>query len=905
MIDCPPKRMPWYQHLLVIAALLASLCGCLAQEQPAPPGKAPVSTAPRNKIPVTLFWLWGGQTWGASPTDPLVKLMRKDPSIEVREWSGLTLPGGAGRAPLMMSIAGQTAPDLYYCWFHIIRNDISQGFTNPLNEWIGDDTDGNGEIDPAEAKWPGWEKIPPVVRHVATVDGKIYGLPTVSTYYMGLIFRIDMVRQAGLNPDEPPKTWDEFMYWCQKLTDPKRGVKAMALQQAAFMWLSWLYSAGGSTVVQYKVSPTTGQRYRFPMEATVFKAPDTGEDLSRVKSEWQADFASESGQRAVGFYHRLRWQKWIRDPRTQEPVNLTDADVKAGRVTPSAADVKASHGKLSGNRIITFSPKDVITGVVMPVGGPTDTVNWTEEMARGQIAMTEAYFNDIGNFQSSMGINPDLLGVFPIPAEKEGGRQVVQIQRHYAVMSEGVGRRSKEERDKVWDVLTALTSSDAYDENVRRMVLSGRARFVNPRDLARLGFKDYIAEVPPSLRRLYADLDAGKDLTHGEPFMGFWVTMDTAIMNNVLSLTVSDSGEHFDFKKALKETEVTANTGTMFARKPEELASYRPRAWAIFGVVSLLVLIFVGLIIKTNLASHTKTTAARAGVYRGWMPWLLLLPALGLIALWGYYPLARGLQMAFQDYHVVGPKPWVGLDNFINIFLNPDFYLYVKKTFKFVVFNLLLVFTAPILLSLLLAEIPRGKVFWRSVFFLPQLTSGLVIALLWKQMYSPAETGLLNQVIHLFGMQPINWLGNPKYAMLATIIPSVWAGMGISSLIYLAALKGIPDELYEAADLDGAGALSKLRFITFPQLMPLIIINFVGAFIGTFQSMGNIFLLTFGGPGKETMVMGMAIWLEAYANLRFSIATSMAWILGSALIGFAYLQIRILRQVEFRRVEEV
>ncbi|HEY3418563.1 MAG TPA: sugar ABC transporter permease, partial [Armatimonadota bacterium] len=172
-------------------------------------------------------------------------------------------------------------------------------------------------------------------------------------------------------------------------------------------------------------------------------------------------------------------------------------------------------------------------------------------------------------------------------------------------------------------------------------------------------------------------------------------------------------------------------------------------------------------------------------------------------------------------------------------------------------------------------------------------------------MYSPTETGLLNQLMTAFHLPIQDWLGNPKTAMVATIIPTVWASTGISSLIYLAALKGIPDELYEAAALDGAGVLAKLRFVTIPQLMPLLIINFVGAFIGTFQSMGNIFLLTFGGPGKETMVMSMAIWLEAYSNLRFSVATAMAWILGSALVGFAYLQIRVLRKVEFRRVEEI
>ncbi|HEY3417559.1 MAG TPA: extracellular solute-binding protein [Armatimonadota bacterium] len=853
-----------------------------------------------GQVVVKQTGLWWGIAYGATSSDPLVKLMRDDPTIAVEDWSGINLPGGAGRTPLMLSMAGQTEPDLYLSWFHIIRNDISQGFCYPLNDWIGQDDNGNEQIDPEEATWPEWRKVPPLWRQVATREGKVYGVPLSSTNYMGIIYRIDLVQKAGLDPDHPPKTWDEFMYWCQKLTIPgkkitgaklQRGQRGFAVPNYGFTWLPWLQSTGGSPVVQIKIDPKTGKRYEFSMETTDCRNPDTGEDMNRVLSQWQAGFASQAGERAVGFYHRLRWQPWIRDQRTGEPINLTAEQVKAGKVT------------LPDGRTVAFKPSEVITGTIRPMTGQPDD-NWGEWLARGEVAMAQWFFNDLSSYQN-MGINPDLLGVFPIPAGP-GGQQVVQVQRHFVVMGEGVSRRPKAERDVVWKVLKALSSPASYDENVRRMVLSGKARFVNPQDLRRLGFSDYLAEVPASLRQLYAGLENGTVLARTEPFMGFWMTMDQAINTNVLSLVLGESGENFAYKRALREVESTANTGTMFARPREQLAPFRKGAWMIFAAVALLVLVFLVMIIRTNLAAHVENRiGSRAGVFVQWLPWLMLMPALGLIAIWGYYPLTRGVVMAFQDYHIVGKSPWVGLDNFLGIFMNPDFYIAIRQTLKFVALNLGLVFLAPILLSLMLSEIPTGKVFWRSVFFLPQLTSGLVIALLWKLMYDPTENGLANQLMALFHLKSMDWLGNPHTAMISTIIPSVWAGMGISSLIYLAALKGIPDELYEAAGLDGAGLLDKLRHITIPQLMPLIIINFVGAFIGTFQSMGNIFLLTFGGPGKETMVLSMAIWLEAYSNLRFSTATAMAWVLGSALIGFAYLQIRILRKVEFRRVEEV
>jgi ABC-type glycerol-3-phosphate transport system substrate-binding protein len=141
----------------------------------------------------------------------LIELMEEDPQIRITQWGGLSLPGGGGRAALMMAIAGKTAPDIMESWFHVVGNDIRQGFLYPLNEWIGDDIDGNGLVDPEEATWDGWAEIPPLWRKVVTREGKVYGIPQSARYYMGVIFRMDMIRAAGLDPDDPPKTWDELI----------------------------------------------------------------------------------------------------------------------------------------------------------------------------------------------------------------------------------------------------------------------------------------------------------------------------------------------------------------------------------------------------------------------------------------------------------------------------------------------------------------------------------------------------------------------------------------------------------------------------------------------------------------------------------------------------------------------
>ncbi len=836
----------------------------------------------------------------------LIELMREDPQVRVASWGGLSLPGGAGRAPLMMAIAGRTAPDIMEAWFHIIGNDIRQGFLHPLNEWIGTDTDGNGFVDPKEATWAPWAGIPPLWRQVVTQDGKVYGIPQAQKYYMGVIFRIDMVRAAGLDPDHPPATWNDFIYWCQKLTDPakkipgaviNRGQRGIALPPYGFTWLPWMQSAGGDPILQVRTSPTTRKEYVLPPDTTAFATPD-GENLPMADTQWRANFSSPAGVQAAEFFHTLRWMKWMVDPQTGAPVKLSPENLAGGQVTV-------------GDRTITFSEDDVITGVARGQTGQRGTDPF-ELLSRGEVAMVTWFVQDLNTIGASTGLDPDLLSWFPFPAANTpAGRQVVQVQNHYVTMCESVGDRPKEERDKVWETMTAIADQQVADDAVREKVLSGLARFVNPEDLKRLGLDDYLRDVPQTIRDNYARIASGEIAVFTEPYMGFWVTMDSAINVQVVSLITADTGESFNYRAALETLQTAANGGVMFGRGEAELNRYRPTARIVFSVLVVIMLGFMVLIVRSHLAGARtrQLVGSTRSVTHPLAPWLILSPAILLIGVWSYYPLLRGTVMAFQDYHIAGTSRFVGLDNFITLALDSSFWMAMVRTGYFVVLNMVLAFCAPIMLALMLSEIPVGKYVYRTFFFLPQVTSGLVIALLWKMMYDPTPQGFLNQIIGLLNrlpfveIDPQTWLQDPKMAMICCVVPTVWATMGMASLIYLAALKAVPEELYEAADVDGAGIFTKMRKITLPTLLPLIVINFVGAFVGTFQNMGNIFLMTFGGPGESTTVVGLLIWKEAYNNLRFSMATSMAWVLGSLLIGFTCLQIQLLKKVEFRKAE--
>jgi multiple sugar transport system permease protein len=210
--------------------------------------------------------------------------------------------------------------------------------------------------------------------------------------------------------------------------------------------------------------------------------------------------------------------------------------------------------------------------------------------------------------------------------------------------------------------------------------------------------------------------------------------------------------------------------------------------------------------------------------------------------------------------------------------------------------------------------VPRGKVLFRTIYYLPAVLSGLIMIFLWKSFYG--EFGMINEVINVFinGWNWItgsaypefhkNWLNDPDLALICILLPVIWAGMGPGCLIYLAALKTIPEDIYEAADIDGAGIRHKVFHIALPSIRMLIMINFIGVMVATIKGGGNFALAMTGGgpyaPYGETELVSLKIFLQAFGYLRFGVATAMAWILGSMLVGFTVFQLQKLSKVEFK-----
>ena len=759
------------------------------------------------------------------PEDPATKALcafeKRHPDIHPKQWGGLILPGGGGRAQFMLALAGGSAPDVYKAWFHILRHDIDQGFTYPLDEWI-------------DANWEGWKDSPRLWREVATKDGHVHAVPTPGMAYYGLVYRKDLVKEAGMDPEVPPATWAEFETWCERLTRPGR--RALAIENRPWGFLPWVGSAGGDVVRRRRGA--------------------------KDDDDCEACFDSPECLRAASFLQRL-----VR--------------------------------------------KDLVRG--LPVLSVSSEI--AELFTGGEIACVFGGEDFVAYLTEHLNFPADLVGLMPFPAADGSLKPVLQAHKHFYAMTESVAHRPKEERDRVWAAMMALASRDVYDEQVRQNAREGRARWCVPSDLKRLGLERYLEEVPPGIRRMYADLEAGRIAAVTEPHVGFWQAASDIVSRRFLGILLSDAGKSMDCAEALASITVDANRGLMFDADRSRIDGRRPLARVILGIFLCVAAIAAAIVwsgrrkagAKANGSGCIAGQEGRPSSSTPWlrirkaaMPWLFLAPAVLSIALRSYYPLVKGAVMAFQDYRIVGDASWAGLDNFIRVASDPGFWRAWGRTLQYVLITIALGFTAPILLAILLVEIPKGKVFFRMVYFLPHLTSALVVMLLWKLMFDPTENGMLNQLLAVFGITRHAWLQDPSWAMTCCIMPGVWAGAGMASLIYIAALGSLPPDYYEAAAIDGAGIFARFRHITIPQLLPLMVINFVGAFIAAFQGMGSIFLLTFGGPGDATNVLSLMIWKEAYNNLRFSTATTMAWFLGVALIGFTYLQIRFLRKVEFR-----
>jgi len=811
------------------------------------------------------------------------------------------------RGSLLMAIAGGTAPDILRVYHHEAKAWIRNGFFEPLDRYIYRDKNGDGRYTEGvdEVIWKPFLAIPPKLRAMIIDDGHIYIVPRFQ-WIQYMVYRRDIMADAGLDPDKYIATWDEFVRICRILTDPKAripgarapvGRKGIGIYPNGWIWQGFLYSYGGESLYYIKKCPHCGAENRFPQDAADWHCSKCGADLRDAPALERAHLDSPEARKAVKLWHDMLWQPFVKCPHCGEPVTVGEA----GAQVPLPLHLTCPK---CGRKFDVTSKDDVIVGCARAC--VDDDSNWRELWTNGEIVFVPYYRID---WLAESNLDPRAVGTMPFPGK--GGASAFH---YYGVYAGARNREGGEDRVRVCAQMILDYASQFYvpredpdylkydRAKIRFLVNNGFYTLCSHDELTAAGLGEYARELSPAVRRLQ---DMIRDPNHYKilPISEGYSRVQQEILGFVM-LSGICTNPHFDIDGRVRLADRLANTQVFM--KDEIVRELSRKYRGVFVAALVLLIAYVAVLVRAVLLRRSEDAKpATADLARRLTPGkrlagvVMLLPAASLVALWAYYPLVRGSIMAFQDVRVMGGSRFVGIENFIRVLTNPLFPTVMKATLIYVVAVLTLGFMTPVFLAIMLSEIRRGSTLFRTIFYAPNVLGGVVVLFIWRIFYMPTPDGLLNHVIGWFGLGPVRWLENPAINKWLLALPGIWAGTGAACLVYLAALKSIDTSLYEAADIDGAGVLAKVMHITLPSLKPLLIINFVGAFIGAFRGMGNILVLT--GGAFETNVIGLQIFMEAFGYLRFGSSTALAWILGSLLVGFTIFQLGFLRRVEFRR----
>ncbi|MFI5243019.1 MAG: carbohydrate ABC transporter permease [Gemmatimonadales bacterium] len=294
-------------------------------------------------------------------------------------------------------------------------------------------------------------------------------------------------------------------------------------------------------------------------------------------------------------------------------------------------------------------------------------------------------------------------------------------------------------------------------------------------------------------------------------------------------------------------------------------------------------------------AKTPEWRAGRAG-------WLFIAPAIVLIGVFFFLPVAASLLLSITDfdlYSIANPSNVriVGARNYVDLMHNQTFWLALKNTFYFALVGGPLTVATSLGAALLLnAKVVRFKTFFRTIYFLPFVTTLVAVAIVWRYLYHP-QYGFLNYALGAVGIHPIDWLGDPRWAMPAIILLAVWKNFGYNMLIFIAGLQAVPEDLYEAAALDGAGAVRQFWHVTLPNLAPTFVFVAVVTMIGYFQLFAEPYVMTTGGPLGATTSLVLFMYQEGFRWWRLGVAASIAFLLFIIILVWTAIQLRLERRL--------
>ena len=295
---------------------------------------------------------------------------------------------------------------------------------------------------------------------------------------------------------------------------------------------------------------------------------------------------------------------------------------------------------------------------------------------------------------------------------------------------------------------------------------------------------------------------------------------------------------------------------------------------------------------------HKRTVLQK--MRREWTAYLFLSPGLILFSVFTVGALIFAFYLTFHQWDIIGQdRPFIGLDNYERMIADEKYRQSIINTAYYTGATVPLTMGIGLLVALALNQPIRGRGLLRTLYFMPVVTPFVVVAIIWKWLYN-GDFGLFNYYLlktHLID-EPLLWLADKNLAMPAVVLMSVWSGVGFSMVIYLAGLQSIPQEYYDAAKVDGAGAWARFRHITVPMLAPTTLFLMVIGIIGSFQVFTQIFIMTNGGPVDRTTTMVFFIYEAAFKFYEMGYASTLAYGLFALLFVFTLLQLRLYRRAD-------
>jgi len=279
-----------------------------------------------------------------------------------------------------------------------------------------------------------------------------------------------------------------------------------------------------------------------------------------------------------------------------------------------------------------------------------------------------------------------------------------------------------------------------------------------------------------------------------------------------------------------------------------------------------------------------------------------VLPALLLIGAFFFLPIAAAIVLSLTDFDIYAIASAenlraVGLANYRHLLDDPRFWTALRNTVYFVVVAAPLSIAVSLGTALLLSsKLARFRGLLRTFLFLPVVTTLVAVAVVWRALYQP-RYGILDRALVLLGLHPIDWLGDPRWAMPAIILLAVWKNFGFNMIIFVAGLESIPERLYEAARLDGAGKWSELRYVTLPMLGPTFLFVTIITLIGYFQLFAEPYVMTQGGPADSTLSVVLLMYTEGFRWWNMGYAAAIAFALFAIILGVTALQLALRRAV--------